>query len=852
MATASVLVQSSAEEEIAGATLLAPPVFCGSHSRSNSIHHHHHHQQQQQQQQYKNNAVMDPYGGGDNLACEDRRCFACSSLNSLLFDWRAGDLVCTSCGVVQQGHLMESQPEWREYNDDNDGGAAAAAARSGLVPDDATKWLGGLQPTTLSRSIYGGAASTAVQTSICGMTTTDGTSTKDKKRSSSSASSRGGGGNVRKLLLKINHKIDRRMEKMHSSALQNAKLSTLIRKRALQRRRRRMVNSNGDTTCDDDETDDDESNNQDDGVHLDHEQLILQEEQDALAATSALYSDKWSLERAIRLFGSDHEQQQQPSTNSTGGGSSSSNDPEPMDALLRLDATLTKASRDLYRAYTILHNAAQRLNLPDRVTNEVTSVMCRYAARRDGLIVRGVSTQLKKLQQQHQQYNNKSKSKMMHHHHHQRSRSNSIVSEADKQALDALREYNILKQIGSLTAGLLFYTCRNLGWPRSMVQVCESIQPAASTSSSATVAATATIALACPSQQQQLHTRIQKEGDQFVQKKHCSRAMSEIKETFPEYAQAMMTNSASAVVSSYIDNNTCPAAAASAEGNFVEHAIRNLRLPPVAEASVRALVFYCRKQSWSTTSTTASSNFSTVCAAVTYFVCLSGETMQRLALQSTKKQLRPSMSFLQARKRFKFSKHQEIVQVQEQQQHDYISKAPPSVTVVKDPPLTSTVVNDPSRAAVYLPTSVTAEEKMDDDPLVLVDNSSHSLLLQNEEHQHASDEQRAYEMRRIWDAWKEQTPWRRTKAEIEQSCGVSRMVVNDFFKTHLFPQRFSLLKVLETAASSTHECNANGCTTCPVHSSSESISLFLKQTPLASVLLPHIMLAAPVLKEECN
>ena len=92
-----------------------------------------------------------------------------------------------------------------------------------------------------------------------------------------------------------------------------------------------------------------------------------------------------------------------------------------------------------------------------------------------------------------------------------------------------------------------------------------------------------------------------------------------------------------------------------------------------------------------------------------------------------------------------------------------------------------------------------------------------------------------YEMRRMWDMWREQMPWSRTAIEIEQKCGISRHTLLDFYKSHLFPKRETLLALLKDMATSKANVNRN-CTT-------------LQETPLASTLLSHVLSAAGLMEK---
>jgi transcription initiation factor TFIIIB Brf1 subunit/transcription initiation factor TFIIB len=189
-----------------------------------------------------------PIPFGQDLQDDERQCRSCHSLG-LRTDWAQGDRICTNCGVVDEGHMLDDRPEWRDFHDDNDivkRGNATAGARSGLVIVDESKWIGGMQPTMLG-PIFGSSST---------------------------------GQSTRKRLVSLNRKIDRSMEKMHSRAVETAKLSSQIRKK-------RKLNQE-----------------EEDHVRPEFEQMVLQEEEDADRVKAALYAEKWSLDRAILLFGS--------------------------------------------------------------------------------------------------------------------------------------------------------------------------------------------------------------------------------------------------------------------------------------------------------------------------------------------------------------------------------------------------------------------------------------------------------------------------------------------------------------------------------------------------------------------
>lgn len=444
---------------------------------------------------------------------QDRQqCRQCQS-PSLVVDWAAGDRVCTNCGVVDEEHLRDETPEWRDFNDDNDlAKGLPSSARCGLVPVDETRYLGGLQPTTLSSTVYGGGAGFTAR---------------------------------RKRLERTNRQMDFMMQKQHAKALKDAKLARKVRQRKFQR---------GEEVGPD-------------FTRPEYEKILLQEEDDAQRSRDSLYAEKWSIERAILLHGHGQDVSTTYTTHHHHGGQE-----EREDLLKRLDASLLKASEDLYRAYILLQEASRKLELPAAVLHESTAMMCNYATRRDGIIVKGVSSRMSKAAK------------------------SSAVDQ--KEAAEKLRSYNKLKQSAALGSALLFLTARKLGWARSLSEVCSSFQA---------------------------EEGIVKGKEAFLKPKHCSRAMSEVRALFPHYGQTPDSGPPTSRNPTSIDT-------ADSIAGFVEHSTRKLELPPVALASIRTLVQHCRKEPLETEASTA--KLSTICASMSLFVCLAGASLQRLARQA--------------------------------------------------------------------------------------------------------------------------------------------------------------------------------------------------------------------------
>jgi transcription initiation factor TFIIIB Brf1 subunit/transcription initiation factor TFIIB len=426
------------------------------------------------------------------------QCRACHS-TALYTDWSQGDRVCTSCGVVDEEHLMDRGPEWRDYQDDPD----FTAQRSGMVPINEDLYLGGLQPTLVSSYTFG-----------------------DRNPS------------IRNKLASANHKIDYLMQKQHAKALSSAHLSHKIK---------RKHNT--------------EESHQD--VRPELEQLIVKEEDDANRLRTAMYAEKWSLQRAIRW----HEGHE--------------------DELAQSDKVLQKAAHDLYAAYSMLLKSAEALDLNERVKQEASNLLCRYATLRDGLLVRGIAIARRKSAVEPVHEPNVQKKRRLVPPQRQR-----VLEQAAK---DSLNDYNTVKQHGALCAAILFLTARNLKQPRSLTDVCNSIQP--------------------PKSMADTNSYLSNE-DTFIKKRHCSRAFHEIKETFPDFAQA--ASSADGITT--MEDPT----GEDAIHNLIEHTLRKLHLPPVAGTCVQFLMQLLQ----------GSKEAKVNIAAITLFVCHAGSTMQRLAQQS--------------------------------------------------------------------------------------------------------------------------------------------------------------------------------------------------------------------------
>ena len=307
---------------------------------------------------------------------------------------------------------------------------------------------------------------------------------------------------IRRQLKVTNKRLDHIMEKVHKRALQDAKLERRVRLKRESENKVDGISASIRITDYDSHSE----------VRPEFDMIVLQEEENANQMHAAIYADKWSLDRAIFLYGTSEDR----SLNQLQMGESRE------DLFSRMGRALQDASWDLYTAYGMITQAARRLRLPNRVVDEVIHRFVRYTTRRDGFTVKGVSSRLP---------NRKGKE----------------TKEERKNAAKRLREYNKMKQISSLGAAILFLTARTLGWARTLVEICDCFQPSL----------------------EQSNEKLR------IKPKHCSCAMNEIKSYFPEYTRMPIKKD-----SRFLLNESNSAS------NFADHFIRNLQLPPVAEACI--------------------------------------------------------------------------------------------------------------------------------------------------------------------------------------------------------------------------------------------------------------------------
>ena len=90
---------------------------------------------------------------------EELTCYRCAD-RDLVIDSKAGDLICRSCGEVQQGRLINEESEFIQYIDDPDGNKSSerSSGRADSITGDRSIFVGGgsdEELASLTRSSYG-------------------------------------------------------------------------------------------------------------------------------------------------------------------------------------------------------------------------------------------------------------------------------------------------------------------------------------------------------------------------------------------------------------------------------------------------------------------------------------------------------------------------------------------------------------------------------------------------------------------------------------------------------------------------------------------------------------------------
>lgn len=351
------------------------------------------------------------------LACRN-----CRSA-SLLTDWKAGDVICTDCGVVAESHIRDMTAEWRDYQDD---GCMPSLQRCGMVANDETRFVGGLEPTMVASQPFGGPL-------LSGKANT-GTSQTPKTTESYTSSLMVKPASMTQQLRNVHRKIDWILEK---SQKQDLKETELARKVMAKRRANNNNNNNNN------EEDGDDSPNMGsilESLRPDRElEIKLQE-----SSTTAASIDKWSLDHALLLFNTDQERHQDLPPRLQ-----RELEQRREDLRQRLSPTEKQASKDLFLAYSMLQSACQALALASTVEQECIQIMTQYASKVNGFHVKGATS---------------------------RTLIQGTSTTDPKAKTKQLQMHNKIRQIGALNAAILYTVSRRSGHGRSLLKLCQAVE----------------------------------------------------------------------------------------------------------------------------------------------------------------------------------------------------------------------------------------------------------------------------------------------------------------------------------------------------------------------------------------
>eukprot|EP00555_Chaetoceros_dichaeta_P009095 CAMPEP_0198255802 /NCGR_PEP_ID=MMETSP1447-20131203/5853_1 /TAXON_ID=420782 /ORGANISM="Chaetoceros dichaeta, Strain CCMP1751" /LENGTH=553 /DNA_ID=CAMNT_0043942277 /DNA_START=104 /DNA_END=1762 /DNA_ORIENTATION=+ len=278
-----------------------------------------------------------PYFSNTDFHQDEQTCRECFS-SALSTDVAQGDVICTDCGVVAQSHNPYLGAEWRDFDTADDlAKGQASSARCGGVLVDESKYYGGLEPTMMSSSVFGGQYG-------------HGSSERAAKEAK-----------IRQNLLKTHKVVEVLMEKRWKKQIEKKQFLADARKRKREEW----------------------------GIGQDEEETEI-EGADQIQDPLSMVPERWSLHRALLLHGRSDEIPSQYRDA----------DSEREYLRGQMDASQRKASLDVYRANTSINGALLKLNLAEtrKVFNDIMEMVCQYAAKKKGFTVRGVSTRVVKLE----------------------------------------------------------------------------------------------------------------------------------------------------------------------------------------------------------------------------------------------------------------------------------------------------------------------------------------------------------------------------------------------------------------------------------------------------------------------
>ena len=533
--------------------------------------------------------LLDSSSYGSNNTSSDPNTLTCRHCYSpnLTTDWAAGDVICTDCGIVSEERIRDATAEWKEFHDDADlAKGAPSLARCGMVANNESQWVGGLEPTTLSRQPYGGPL-------MSGKTTT-------------------------MALRKVQRKVDKLIDKQYKESLKEAELARkILAKRREEKRLRRLKHQSmqqegsGENKSENTNQVDDGTNDEDSTDEIEHEQ----------ESARTPMQEKWSLHRALLLHNYEQEQHTDRDTHTQ-----RLMQQHQQDLVERITYSERKALVEIYQAYQMLQRSCVALSLTNTVLEQAAVSMCEYAVKINGINVRGISTKGPSANGKDVNDN-----------------------EVDQQNASAdhkmtVKQINKLRQMGALASALIYIHAKRLGCSRSLAHVCSTLDDQCSTEFAATCSTESSIQKASLTSKEKM-VKPKTCSKAIAELKIHFPALFYISSSSPSTANtnAIPTTAvespptAPPSVAVLNTNDTMvpldPANPAHTAASLVQHSTNLLKLSEEATLVIQHLALHIGKEQMEK-GVAAGTKPSTICAALTYLVCCAGSIMQRLANQA--------------------------------------------------------------------------------------------------------------------------------------------------------------------------------------------------------------------------
>lgn len=499
--------------------------------------------------------------------------------------------------------------------------------------------------------------------------------------------------------------------------------------------------------------------------YLTPEEIIsLEETASSIAPKSMFINNKWSLERALLLHGTQDEATSVLAKhfavtphNAASHDIGRLIDIEKKMILTRMEKSDRIASRDLYHAYNILSKAVQNMSLPTSLFQECSNFMCQYVVKKNGFFVKGIVTR-------------------------EQDSDDTILNGKKKKAQEDLRrDSNKEKQIMALIAALIFVTAKKYGVGRSLKDLCLHFDSLSAQYHHHHH----------PNLNSHSHVLPSSANNTFAMKpKHLSKAVAELKVEFPQLFQSLANPSMDAA-------------------NLVQYIGEKLKLPSAAIGCIRALALHCGKEQMET-GLGAGSKPSLVCAGVTYFVCCAASVMQRLAKQALLdaemgKTTNDTYRFyggLDKEKSVNRKRSRSGSNLSNSSDHPSKKVALHNGNDISpedcksNRPILDSNVTTPKKKSDKNTTETCPDGIVTSLDLDTLDTSDTFDALTSDPHIGMEDN-KDLEVLQGWFSWSNQSSWSRDLAEIGDACDVARGAVSLYYKKFLHSRRTSLLGVVQ-------------------------------------------------------